>query len=81
MIDFDDLIVTDVDNTYPDGFSLSILPGYYYTASGHTITPDPDMHGAILVPVSVHALDLATGAVDLVGVDYNQMKPLIDARG
>lgn len=34
-----------------------------------------------LVPVSVHALDLATGAVDLVGVDYNQMKPLIDARG
>ncbi len=54
VIDFDDLIVTDVDNTYPDGFSLSILPGYYYTASGHTITPDPDMHGAILVPVSVH---------------------------
>jgi hypothetical protein len=34
-----------------------------------------------LVPVSVHALDLAAGAVDLVGVDYNQMKPLIDARG
>jgi len=53
-IDFDDLIVTDVDNTYPDGFSLSILPGYYYTAIGHTITPDPDIYGAILVPVSVH---------------------------
>ncbi|MEJ7647379.1 MAG: tandem-95 repeat protein [Chryseolinea sp.] len=48
-----DLIVTDVDNTFPTGFSLTVLPGTDYTFSGTTITPSLDFVGVLKVNVSV----------------------------
>ncbi len=33
------LTVTDIDNTYPTGFSLTVQSGSNYTFSGNTITP------------------------------------------
>jgi VCBS repeat-containing protein len=48
-----DLVVTDVDNSYPSGFSLSIGSGTNYTASGSTITPAVDFSGTLTVPVTV----------------------------
>lgn len=53
-IEWSDLTVTDVDNTYPAGFSLSILPGPNYTASDATLTPAMNFYGTLTVPVSVH---------------------------
>ncbi len=58
-IDFDDLVVTDPDNPYPTGFSLTILPGTNYTFSGSTITPNPNFDGQLTVGVKVN-----DGAVD-----------------
>ncbi|HYG18417.1 MAG TPA: tandem-95 repeat protein [Ohtaekwangia sp.] len=48
-----DLIVTDPDNTYPDGFSLAVSPGSNYTVAGTTITPAPGFSGPLSVPVTV----------------------------
>ena len=42
-----DLTVTDVDNTYPTGFSLTVLAGTNYTFSGLTITPTLDFVGTM----------------------------------
>ena len=39
VLGLSDLIVTDVDNTYPTGFSITVLSGSNYTFSGTTITP------------------------------------------
>ncbi|MBA4054628.1 MAG: hypothetical protein C0490_07950 [Marivirga sp.] len=33
------LIVTDPDNTYPNGFVLKVFPGNSYTVNGTTVTP------------------------------------------
>jgi gliding motility-associated-like protein len=58
-IDFDDLVVTDPDNPYPTGFTLTILPGTNYTVAGNTITPNPNFDGQLSVGVKVN-----DGAVD-----------------
>ena len=58
-IQFVDLIVSDPDNTYPTGFTLTILPGTNYTFSGTTVTPNPNISGVIDVRVKVN-----DGAVD-----------------
>ncbi len=52
-IEFTDLLVTDVDNTYPDGFMLTVLDGGNYTRSGNTITPSLNFVGTLTVPVRV----------------------------
>ncbi len=49
-----DLTVSDPDNTYPDDFTLAVLPGsgYSITAPGE-ITPDRDLTGVLTVGVTV----------------------------
>jgi gliding motility-associated-like protein len=47
-------IVTDEDNPYPTGFTLRILPGNSYQASGQTVTPARDYAGVLTVNVAVH---------------------------
>ncbi len=48
------LTVTDIDNIYPTGFSLTVLSGTNYTASGNTITPLLNFNGTFIVPVKVN---------------------------
>ncbi|HPM32184.1 MAG TPA: cadherin-like domain-containing protein, partial [Chryseolinea sp.] len=50
---FGDLIVTDADDTYPTGFTLTVLAGTDYTVSTHTITPTADFNGTLSVNVQV----------------------------
>jgi gliding motility-associated-like protein len=50
---FDDLVVIDTDNQYPNGFTLNVLAGEHYTTSGTTITPETDFNGYLTVPVTV----------------------------
>src|SRR5690606_15911266 len=47
------LMVTDVDNAYPAGFTLTVAPGAQYTVIGTTVTPAADFVGPLLVSVSV----------------------------
>ena len=49
-----DLLVADVDNTYPTGFSLALQPGSHYTLDGNTLTPEANFNGALTVPVRVN---------------------------
>ncbi len=48
------LTVTDVDNTYPTGFSLTVQNGTNYTVSGNTVTPSANYNGTLTVPVKVN---------------------------
>jgi len=48
------LSVTDVDNDYPDDFSLIVSAGTNYQVSGNTITPDVGFFGELTVPVKVN---------------------------
>jgi VCBS repeat-containing protein len=43
------LTVNDVDNVYPDDFTLTVKEGTNYTFTGNTITPAEDYHGTITV--------------------------------
>ncbi len=58
-IQFVDLIVSDPDNTYPTGFTLTILPGTT------TLFPEPPLH---LIPTLAELIDVRVkvndGAVD-----------------
>jgi large repetitive protein len=47
------LLVTDTDNAYPNGFSLTLSGGDNYSVAGATITPDADFTGTLQVPVTV----------------------------
>ena len=49
-----DLTVTDPDNTYPTGFTLSVQDGTNYSRTGNTITPDTGFTGTLTVPVMVN---------------------------
>ncbi|MBN1416253.1 MAG: putative Ig domain-containing protein [Bacteroidales bacterium] len=51
-----DLNVVDVDNTYPDDFTLTVKDGSNYTHSGNAITPVENYNGTLTVP-----LDLSDG--------------------
>ncbi len=52
-LDFEDLTVEDVDNNYPDGFSIIIENGDNYTVGGTSITPAKDFNGDLSVNVRV----------------------------
>ena len=52
-ITFSNLLVTDVDNSYPDGFTLSLLEGDNYTVDSATLTPDSNYFGDLTVPVHI----------------------------
>ncbi|HEY3403686.1 MAG TPA: tandem-95 repeat protein [Ohtaekwangia sp.] len=47
------LTVTDIDNTYPNGFSVALLAGSNYSISGTTITPAQNFVGLLTVSVNV----------------------------
>ncbi|MFT3740215.1 MAG: Ig-like domain-containing protein [Breznakibacter sp.] len=53
-INLSDLNVTDVDNTYPTGFTLTVGTGSNYTVSGTTVTPSLNFVGTLTVPVQVN---------------------------
>src|SRR5690606_29301876 len=48
------LQVTDPDNAYPLGFTLTVQPGANYTVAGTVVTPATDFEGNLLVPVAVN---------------------------
>jgi hypothetical protein len=48
------LTVTDVDNTYPTDFTLTVMTGTNYTVVGTTITPVTGFVGTLTVPVKVN---------------------------
>ena len=53
-ITLNDLVVTDVDNTYPDDFTLTVQDGADYDRSGPTFTVAEDYTGFLTVPVIVN---------------------------
>jgi VCBS repeat-containing protein len=60
-----DLVVTDVDNTYPTGFTLTVGDGAHYTHVGNTITPAADWNGTLSVPVTVNDGSLDSNSFSL----------------
>jgi hypothetical protein len=50
---FADLNVTDVDDTYPDDFTLNVQNGNNYSRTGNTITPAQDWYGELTVPITL----------------------------
>jgi uncharacterized repeat protein (TIGR01451 family) len=53
-IDTGDLSVADPDNTYPDGFSVTVLPQSGYTVSdSNRISPDPGFVGTLAIRLTV----------------------------
>lgn len=65
-----DLTVSDPDNVYPTGFTLSILPGNNYTADGQSVTPVARFVGTLSVRVAVND-GLASSPVFNLSVDVN----------
>jgi hypothetical protein len=53
LISLDNLNVTDVDNLYPNDFTLTIKDGSNYTNSGNTITPSANWNGTLTVPAEL----------------------------
>ncbi|MCP4176124.1 MAG: hypothetical protein GY758_35740, partial [Fuerstiella sp.] len=67
------LLVTDIDNSYPSGFGLTVLDGANYTRSGTSVTPVLNFNGTLTVPVkvndgaadsNVYSLSVSVGATD-----------------
>jgi gliding motility-associated-like protein len=80
-IELSHLTVTDVDNTYPEGFSLIVASGTNYTVSGTTITPALDFGGTLTVSVQVN--DGATSSLPfnlLIQVGGSNDSPVITAQ-
>jgi hypothetical protein len=48
------LTVTDPDDTWPEGFTLKVLPGDNYTVADRTVTPITDFIGILTVKVRVN---------------------------
>jgi len=53
-IALNNIVVSDLDNTYPVGFSLKIFGGTNYTISGNIVSPKKDFNGNLTVPVKVY---------------------------
>jgi len=53
-IELNQFSVTDIDNTFPTGFSLTVQTGANYTVNGADITPVTDYNGTLTVPVIVN---------------------------
>jgi fibronectin type 3 domain-containing protein len=54
IISFNDLIVIDPDNNYPEDFTLNIFNGDNYTINGNSILPDADFYGNLIIPITVN---------------------------
>ena len=63
---FADLTVTDVDNPYPTGFTLTVQNGANYTRVANTITPTPGFVGTLSVPVRANDGTANSNVFDLV---------------
>lgn len=73
-----DLVVTDPDNSFPDGFTLLVFPGTNYTLAGNTVVPVQDFSGALTVQVQVSDGALTSNIFDLsLQVDPVNDKPVI----
>jgi Domain of unknown function (DUF5011)/Bacterial Ig domain/FG-GAP-like repeat/Domain of unknown function DUF11 len=53
-VTFQDLIVSDQDSPYPNGFTLTIADGEGYSVQGTTVVPDPNFSGELTVPTRVN---------------------------
>lgn len=54
ILSLEDLTVTDPDNVYPNGFTLTVQSGENYTFSGTTVTPVANFTGPLSVNVIVN---------------------------
>ncbi len=63
--DLNSVIATDVDDSYPAGFSMSILPGDNYSFSGLQVAPDRDYFGELFVRVSVNDGELDSAPFEI----------------
>lgn len=52
-LEFANLIVEDKDNSYPTGFTMTVLNGDHYKTSGYTIIPNLNFNGYLAVGVTV----------------------------
>jgi gliding motility-associated-like protein len=79
-IQFNHLIVSDPDNTYPSGFRLTVYNGSNYSVSGTTITPNSNFTGILTVKVSVNDGQAESDKFDLkvtVNESATNEKPVI----
>jgi len=64
-ITFNDLLVTDTDNPYPTGFTLTVQDGTGYSRNDATITPNIGFTGTLTVPVFVNDGSADSNTFDL----------------
>ena len=64
-ITLNDIIATDVDNQYPDDFTLELTEGIEYDISGATVTPVADFFGQITVPARIYDGNLYSNSFEL----------------
>ncbi|MDM8518321.1 Ig-like domain-containing protein, partial [Desulfobacterales bacterium HSG16] len=64
-ISINDLIVEDIDNLFPDGFTLKLNGGNNYSFSNDTITPETGFTGTLTVPITVNDGGLDSNVFEL----------------
>jgi gliding motility-associated-like protein len=64
-IQFSDLTVNDPDDTYPNGFSMTLSPGSNYTVNGQVITPVAGFTGSLTIPVTVNDGEASSDPFDM----------------
>jgi gliding motility-associated-like protein len=64
-LDFADLIVSDPDNSYPAGFTMTVMENSGYMVSGMTVTPAENFSGTLSIPVSVNDGSLSSNTFNL----------------
>jgi len=69
------LVVTDPDNSYPTGFTLTVYAGNNYTFAGTTVTPEANFSGNLKVPVSVNDGKSESKKFDL-RIDVTKVQPV-----
>ncbi len=64
-IEITDLTVTDPDNSFPTGFTLTLQSGANYTVDGNTITPAENFNGQLSVPATVNDGELNSAVFNI----------------
>jgi gliding motility-associated-like protein len=59
------LIVTDIDNKFPDDFTMKVSEGDNYTLAGNTVSPSANFVGILTVRVTVNDGNAASNVYDL----------------
>lgn len=74
------LTVTDVDDTFPDDFTIAVEAGAHYTFQGDEITPESEYSGPLTVNLKVNDGQADSNTFALaVTVDPVNDQPVIDA--